>query len=91
VWLGGGFRLRRGECGPRYCLGAFHCSPAQRSAIKALKLGPEIGPDSTELREWFSPSQPLIQSIPPVMPGDLPRDGLQRLRDDAEKPPVVGK
>lgn len=41
-------------------------------------------------REWFSPPQPLIQSIPPVMSADLLRDGLQRLRDDAEKPPVVG-
>lgn len=41
-------------------------------------------------KEWFSPLQPLIQSIPPVMSVDLLRDGLQRLRDDAEKPPVVG-
>lgn len=40
-------------------------------------------------REWFSPSQPLIQSVPSVMTPALLREGLQQLKDEAEKPPVV--
>jgi hypothetical protein len=41
-------------------------------------------------REWLSPPQPLIQSMPPNVAPDLFRAGLKELRDKAEAPPVLG-
>jgi hypothetical protein len=41
-------------------------------------------------REWFSPPQPLIHSVPPDVSPELLHAGLERLRDEAESPPVLG-
>lgn len=41
-------------------------------------------------KEWLSPPQPLLQSIPPVGPPELLQTGLERLREEAEAPPLVG-
>jgi hypothetical protein len=42
-------------------------------------------------REWFAPPQPLIQSVPPVSSADQLRTGLERIRDAADIPPMVGR
>jgi hypothetical protein len=41
-------------------------------------------------REWLSPPNPLIQSIPPIVSPELLAKGLERLRDLAESPPRLG-
>jgi len=41
-------------------------------------------------REWLSPPQPLIKSVPPVSTAQQLSEGLKQLRDSAEAPPVVG-
>lgn len=42
-------------------------------------------------REWMSPPQPLLQSMPPMVTHDLLKTGLERLRDDGEAPPLIGR
>jgi hypothetical protein len=41
-------------------------------------------------REWFSPAQPLIQSVPTLVGPDLFKTGLEQLRNEAEAPPQAG-
>lgn len=41
-------------------------------------------------REWLSPPQPLIASIPPVGSAERFNEGLEQLRSSSEAPPVVG-
>ena len=41
-------------------------------------------------REWISPPNPLIQSIPSHVSGEQLEDGLDRLRQEVDAPPVTG-
>jgi hypothetical protein len=41
-------------------------------------------------RCWSAPAQPLIRSLPPVMTNEQLGEGLARLREEAEPPPIVG-
>lgn len=40
-------------------------------------------------REWFSPPQPLIASIPSIASPEQFKEGLEQLRNSAEAPPVL--
>jgi hypothetical protein len=41
-------------------------------------------------REWCSPPQPLMKSVPSVSTAKQLSQGLEQLRESAEQPPVVG-
>lgn len=41
-------------------------------------------------KEWFAPMQPLIFSLPPGLSAQEFSDDLVRLRDEADRPPMVG-
>lgn len=54
-------------------------------------LGPLEGVAiTTGGREWLSPPQPLIKSLPPVSSADQLSRGLEYLRNSADRPPTVG-
>jgi len=40
-------------------------------------------------KEWFSPAQPLIRAVPPIVGPELLKKGLAQLRDEADPPPKM--
>jgi hypothetical protein len=42
-------------------------------------------------RSWSAPLQPLIHTLPPLVTDEQLGEGLTRLREEADPPPVVGE
>jgi hypothetical protein len=42
-------------------------------------------------RSWSAPPQPLIHALPPLVTDEQLGEGLTRLREEADRPPVVGE
>lgn len=56
----------------------------------SLFLPLEAFATTTGGHEWLSPPQPLVQSMPPVSSTEQVQRGLERLREEAQPPPLVG-